>query len=164
MIEARGRPPWNSGGLAITESEFYSALGRSDPSIADILPRFFERCAEFGLTVERADSAFVIYWVDEDAGRVKFGTFFKNGIVDTNHICAMAREAGDRIIGEDYLDGIAALIGGASADKSGNDLTWRVMKDGRLPKIADFLAVSEEWLDLIKVSVGKFRSVCRPSK
>ncbi len=160
MIKAtKSRPPWFSGGLAITEREFFDALARKDQCAAERLPAFFDRCVRSGLSVERADSAMVIYGVEAAFGRVKFATFFKNGIVDTNHICAMAREAGDRKIGEDYLDGVAALIGGASVVKAGNDLTWRVMKDGQLPQFSEFLAVAQEWLDLIADCVRKMRSV-----
>ncbi|MBT3358866.1 MAG: hypothetical protein HN403_04475 [Rhodospirillales bacterium] len=160
MIKAsKSRPPWFSGGLAITQQEFFDAVTRKDRRSAQRLPAFFDQCADVGLSVERADSAMVLYWLDSAHGRVKFGTIFKNGRIDTNHICAMAREVGARQIGEDYLDGVAALIDGASALKSGNDMTWRVMKDGQLPEIAEFLDVSREWLELIEDCMGKFRAL-----
>lgn len=159
MERISSRPPWFSGSLAITEEAFYAALREVDAVAADRLPAFFARCAESGLTVVPADAALVLYWLDDTFGKVKFATLFKDGTLGTNHICAMARDAGDRTIGERYLEGVAALIGGATVDRTGGDLTWCVRKGDARPGIGAVLARSEAWFGLVRDAIAAFRAL-----
>jgi hypothetical protein len=159
MKRISSRPPWFSGGLAITEAEFYDAVRQRDADAAARLPAFFAGCADSGLTVVPADSAMTLYWLDERFGKVKFATLFKDGTLGTNHICAMARDAGDRAIGERYLQGVAALIDGAAVDCTGSDMTRCVRRDGALPPIGPVLARAEAWLGLVRDAIAAFRAL-----
>ncbi len=155
------RPPWFSGSLKITEPEFFEELARTDPDSAAGLPAFFDRCRALGLAVAGGDAAMVIQWLDTDAGKVSFATILKDGRVDTRYVCSAAREIGDRSAGEAYLQGVAALLGGATVIKQGSDLTWRVARDGDLPPIRDLLAVSDRWLALIATAMDRLREAAR---
>lgn len=102
----------------------------------------------------------IIHWVNDMGKKINFGTFYRNGKFDTSYICYFAKEAGDISIGEDYLKEIAALIGGTVRKKDENNLwTWRVEKNGQVPRIRDLLEVKDELLTLITNTIEKFMTV-----
>lgn len=159
MKRISSRPPWFSGGLAISKEAFYAAVRQVDAEAAARLPEFFARCAECGLTVVPADAAIILYWLDERFGKVKFATLFKDGTLGTNHIYAMARDAGDRSIGERYLEGVAGLFDGAGVDRSGGAMTWCVRRAGALPPLGGLLARAEAWFALVGEAIEAFRGL-----
>ena len=56
----------------------------------------------------------------------------------------------------DYLEAVARLVRGATVKKDGNYWSWRVVVDGRKPKVGDLLEHSNEWLTAIGQAVIAF--------
>ena len=145
--------------VKITEQEFYESLYEEDPQTAGQLPGFFDRCEEAGLMITKGGASMIIHWVDEDFGKVNFGTVFKDGLLNTNYICASAREAGDVSIGQDYLSALAELIGNATVSRTGNDWTWRVVRHGKMPPVREVLKFPDRWLALIENTIERFMAL-----
>ena len=61
-----------------------------------------------------------------------------------------------RCLGVDYLEAVARLLPGATVKKDGNYWSWRVVVDGRKPKVGDLLEHSNEWLTAIGQAVIAF--------
>jgi len=142
----------------VTEQEFLEALKKADPEAASTLPAFFEECEDAGLTITRTGASMIIHWFDEDGAKFNFGTVSLQGNLDTNYICWSAEKAGDISIGEDYLEGVADIIGNAEVRKEGNPWSWRVIKNGQHPPVTDLLEAKDQWLELITKTIEKFRS------
>ena len=53
----------------------------------------------------------------------------------------------------------AKLVPGATVKKDGNYWTWRVVVNGRKPKISDVLKRSGEWLDAIGQAMVGFNQL-----
>ncbi len=139
----------------LTDQEFFEAIKEIDPTAATLLPEFFDECDEAGLIISRTGASMIIHWVDDEGKKVNFGTLSNDGTFNTNYICNSAEELGDISIGEDYLKGVADLIGGTPR-KQGKPWTWRVDKNGELPPVGDLLKVRAGLLALITKTIDRF--------
>ncbi len=133
----------------ITETEFYEDLEQTNSKIAKLLPAFFKECEDLGLTITKRKSM-ILHWEDSNGIRHNFGTIFPNGTIRTNYFCQSAKDAGNIAIGEQYLDGIAKLIGSATIRQKGNPWTWTVKQSDKDPSVLNLLKQSDKWLALIE--------------
>ena len=142
----------------LTPEGFYQEIEQVDAALPLRLREFFRRYEdqgdEFRVTVKRA--SYILNWYRPDGTKVNFGTLFSNGELNTNYVVWNAEESGDPQVGVDYLEAVARLVPGATVKKDGNYWTWRVVVDGRKPKIADVLKRSDEWLHAIGRAVVAF--------
>ena len=100
----------------------------------------------------------IMHWFDDDGKKVNFGTISQGGALRTNYICEAAENVGNLSIGEDYLKGVADIVGNAEIRKEGKPWTWRVIKNGDHPPVNDLLEAKDQWLELIARTIEKFRS------
>jgi hypothetical protein len=145
--------------VKITEEEFYEGLKEADPEVVKPLKNFLSHVEDRGLVVSHGGASMIIHWVDDDLGKVNFGTFFKDGTFHTNYLCYTADKAGDLSIGLDYLKTIADLIGNATVLDKGRHWTWCVKRHGKRPPIKDILKHSDQWLDLIDGTIQRFNEL-----
>lgn len=134
---------------SITEAEFFEELEQANPEIAELLPSFLKQGEEMGLTVTKRKSM-ILHWQDLNGITHNFGTIFPSGTIRTNYFCHSANEAGNIAIGEQYLAGIARLLGQATVRKKGNPWTWTVVQNGKDPSVLNLLRQPEKWLALIE--------------
>ena len=155
-------PPPASGGVRvrtqITEKEFYEQIEQVDPALPERVRAFFQSYEaqgdDFEVTLSRA--SYILNWHRSDGSKVNFGTLFPNGDLDTNYVVYYAEQCGDPQVGVDYLEAVARLLPGATVKKDGNYWSWRVVVDGRKPKVGDLLEHSNEWLTAIGQAVIAF--------
>ena len=155
-------PPLASGGVRvrtqITEKEFYERIEQVDPALPERVRAFFQSYEaqgdDFEVTLSRA--SYILKWHRSDGSKVNFGTLFPNGDLDTNYVVYYAEQSGDPQVGVDYLEAVARLLPGATVKKDGNYWSWRVVVDGRKPKVGDLLEHSNEWLTAIGQAVNAF--------
>ncbi len=142
----------------ITEKEFYEQIEQVDPTLPERVRAFFQSYEaqgdDFEVTLSRA--SYILNWHRSDGIKVNFGTLFPNGDLNTNYVVDYAKQSGDPQVGVDYLEAVARLVRGATVKKDGNYWTWRVVVDGRKPKVGDLLEHSHEWLTAIGQAVIAF--------
>ena len=145
----------------LTSDEFYREVEQIDADLPSRLRDFFRRFEdqddEFRVTLSSA--SYILNWYRPDGTKVNFGTLFSNGELNTNYVVWNAEESGDPQVGVDYLEAVARLVPGATVKKDGNYWTWRVVVDGRKPKIADVLKRSDEWLHAIGRAIVAFNGL-----
>ena len=145
----------------MTPDEFYREVELIDPALPSRLRDFFRRFEdqgdEFRVTLSRA--SYILNWYRPDGPKVNFGTLFSNGELNTNYVVWNAEESGDPQVGVDYLEAVARLVPGATVKKDGNYWTWRVVVDGRKPRIADVVKRSGEWLHAIERAIVAFNGL-----
>ena len=139
----------------LSMDEVLAGLSDVDPALPAAVKDFLPRCQKEGFKIETKKSIIIKYAVP-NLRYVNFGTLFPDGRFQTNYITYDAKRIGDRSIADDYLDGIAALIDGATVNREGNSWTWRVEVFGELPKISNILARSDDWLALMKTARARF--------
>ncbi len=142
--------PTPGGRRPITEDEFYREITRRDNALPDRLRAFFERVEDLGLVVSAGEASLMLHWFREDGKKVNFGTLNRDGTLNTNFIAWSAAEAGDIGLAVSYHAAVSKLIPGSGVLKKGNTWSWRVVVDGRLPRFADLLDHSDEWLNAIR--------------
>ena len=142
----------------MTPERFYREIEQVDAALASRLQDFFRRYEDQGdeFRVTPSTASFVLNWYRPDGSKVNFGTLFSDGNLNTNYVVWNAEESGDPQVGVDYLEAVARLVPGATVKKDGNYWTWRVVVDGRKPKIADLLKQSDEWLRAIERTIEAF--------
>ena len=145
----------------MTPEEFYQEIEQVDAALPSRLREFFRRYKdqddEFRVTARSA--SYILNWYRPDGTKVNFGTLFSNGELNTNYVVWNAEESGDPQVGVDYLEAVARLVPGARVKKDGNYWTWRVVVDGRKPKIAEVLKRSDEWLRAVGQAVVAFNGL-----
>lgn len=126
-----------------------------------MIRHFFEQYQKLGtdFTVTLARASYILHWYSRDGLKHNFGTFFPSGELRTNYIARHAERSGDLEIGETYLQALADLIPGATVLKKGNNWTWQVVVDGKLPLIKDALANSYQWLMAISQAVNALNTL-----
>lgn len=150
VLDPPSPPPRPSNGRRpLTDEEFRDAVSHLDVALPGRLDRFFEKARALGLVVSAGGASRILHWMRED-GKVNFGTLYWDGTVNTNYIAYSAEDIGDIELGVSYLKALAKLIPGSEVRTKGNAWTWRVVADGRLPRIAQLLDCSDEWLSAIR--------------
>lgn len=145
---------------SLTEDSFYESLAGLDSALPARLRSFFGDCEGLlGLYVTVSKASLILHWMDDTVGKVNFGTFFPDGKLRTNYICHSAQEAGDVRVGVKYLETLARWCDGASVRTNGNSWTWKVTKNGRDPSMVPFLDRADEWVELIEITMNRFREV-----
>ena len=139
----------------MTKDEVLAALGRLDPRLPSDLDAFLRRCQKEGFRVV-TNRSIIIKSLIPNFGEVNFSTLFPDGKFQTNYISESSERIGDQTIASDYLDGIAALIDGATVRRDGKPWTWRVEVFGELPAISSLLAHGDDWIGLMRVAHGRF--------
>ncbi len=142
--------PQPGGRRPITEDEFYGEIGQLDVALPDRLRAFFGQAEDLGLVVSAGTASLILHWPREDGKKVNFGTFYRDGTLDTSFIASRAEEDGDIGLGVSYLEEVAELLPGAAVRKKGNSWSWRVVESGKSPRFADLLDHSDEWLNAIR--------------
>ena len=142
----------------LTADEFYRRIEQIDAVLPSRLRDFFRRYEDQGdeFRVTPSSASYILNWYRTDGTKVNFGTLFSDGDLNTNYVVWNAEESGDPQVGVDYLEAVARLVPGATVKKDGNYWTWRVVVDGRKPKIADVLKQSDQWLRAIERAVEAF--------
>lgn len=142
----------------LTPDEFYREIERIDAVLPSRLREFFRRYEDQGdeFRVTASSASYILNWYRPDGTKVNFGTLFADGDLNTNYVVWNAAESGDPQVGVDYLEAVARLVLGVTVKKDGNYWTWRVVVDGRKPKIADVIEQSDEWLRAIGDAVVAF--------
>lgn len=145
----------------LTEAEFYEQIEQKHPELPPLIRHFFEQYQQLGtgFTVTLAKASYILHWYSRDGLKHNFGTFFPSGELKTNYIARHAERSGDLEIGETYLQAVADLIPGATVLKKGNNWTWRVVVDGKLPLIKDALVSSYQWLMAISQAVNALNTL-----
>ena len=143
----------------LSDQEYFDSIKEADQDAAALLPGFFENCEEAGLVITPTGASMILHWVDDEGYKVNFGSIHADSAINTNYICYAAEEAGDVSIGEDYLKGVADILGG-TVRKKGKTWTWRVGdKNGKLPFVGELLKSSDAWLALITKAIERFMAV-----
>lgn len=150
-IRAKGAAKYKK----MTKEEVLSALGQLDPSLPSAVDAFLRKCQREGLRVV-ANRSIMIKATIPNFGEVNFGTLFPDGKLQTNYISESAERIGDETIASDYLDGLAALVDGATVRRDGKPWTWRIEVFGDLPAIAGILAREDNWIALMKTAHRRF--------
>jgi len=135
-------------GRKLTRDEIMARLADIDEGLPTKLDAWFRQCQKAGFRIVVGRSLMLKAAVP-GLGDVNFGTLFPDGKLQTNYISDTAARAGDPSIAAAYLDGIAALIDGATVRRDGLPWSWRVEIYGELPKIGEALARGDEWLSLM---------------
>lgn len=145
----------------LTPEEFYQEIEQVDAALPSRLREFFRRYKDQGdeFRVTAKSASYILNWYRPDGTKVNFGTLFSNGELNTNYVVWNAEESGDPQVGVDYLEAVARLVPGARVKKDGNYWTWRVVVDGRKPKIAEVLKRSDEWLRAVGQAVVAFNGL-----
>lgn len=142
----------------LTQEAFDRKIERIDVALPSRVRDFFRRYKALGdecaVTLSRA--SYILHWIRSDGSRVNFGTLFPDGDINTNYVVWNAEQSGDPQVGVDYLEAVARLVPGATVKKDGHYWTWRVVVDGRKPKIADVLKQYDEWLRAIERAIVAF--------
>jgi hypothetical protein len=142
----------------ISEKSFYErladAIGRDQAdgfhgfvqelsSDLNILPKL-GRGKKLSLNLKSADDTYNFASVQDD-GEVWF-----YGLV------TKTEELGDKSIGVRYLRQVADLVKG-SLDDSYKEWSWCVKRDGKYPKISDFMTVKDAWKQIIEDTLEAIR-------
>ena len=160
MLASAGQGSRNVVGTRkrLTPDEFYREIEQIDAALPSRLREFFRRYEDQGdeFRVTASSASYILNWYRPDGTKVNFGTLFADGDLNTNYVVWNAAESGDPQVGVDYLEAVARLVPGATVKKDGNYWTWRVVVDGRKPKIADVIEQSDEWLRAMGDAVVAF--------
>ena len=136
------------------EKPLFDEICDKFPSLRTFIKRL--ECLDIHPNVERS---IVLRYADGVLGNLNFGTIDRDGLLNLNYICDSAEEAGDLSIGHDYLHGIARFIQGSVVIKRGKSWTWTVRsdQDGTWLSIESALNHSDEWFNLIKETLERFK-------
>jgi hypothetical protein len=142
----------------LQEDEIRAALAEADPGLLPLFDGFITSIAPLGvqLSVQRS---FTLHWPVAELGNVNFGSIFPDGTIATTYICDSAKRAGDKSIGEQYLSELSALLPGSEVRRKGEEWTWKVVVDGRAPKVRPLLEKAQEWRALIARTQDRFREL-----
>ena len=140
----------------ITENEVYVEIAKLDAGLPDRLREFFGRAEQLGLNVTVSGASLILHWHRDDGKRVSFGTFFPDGTLNTKYIVGSAEEYGDRQVGVDYLEALAALLQHSTVKRTGKTWTWKAVANNRLPRFDAPLARPDEWLGTIQQAMDAF--------
>lgn len=142
----------------MSKEEVLTALGRLDLSLPLALEILLRKCQTEGFRVV-TNRSIIIKSSIPNFGEVNFGTLFPDGKFQTNYIAESSERIGDRTIAENYLDGLAALIDGATVRRDGKPWTWRVEVFGELPVVSSIVARADEWIELMKAARWRFNEL-----
>jgi hypothetical protein len=140
----------------MTREEIFAALGQVEPSLPAAVDAWLRKCQREGFRVV-AKASLIVKATIPEFGEVNFGTLFPDGKLQTNYISGSSEQIGDGGIAREYLDGVAALIEGATVNRtSKNAWNWRVEVLGSPPSISSALARGDEWIELMKTARERF--------
>lgn len=139
----------------LAADEVLSSLTRCDPALKDVLPAWLNECRMAGFRVV-ANRSRMIKSTIPTFGDINFGTLYADGRVQTNYISDSADRFGDPSAARDYLDGVAALIPGATVRRDGKPWTWRVEVFGELPRLSTLLVRGQDWIELMRIARDRF--------
>jgi hypothetical protein len=148
LLEKGVQPKSPTRGKKLTREEMMSRLAEVDAGLPAKVDAWLRKCQDAGFRVVLSRSLIVKVAVP-CIGDINFGTLFPDGKLHTNYISDTAERAGDPSIAAAYLDGIAALIDGATVRRDKNPWTWCVEVYGELPKISRVLERGDDWLRLM---------------
>ena len=158
-LEAMGvRPKGATKYKKMTKQEVLTALGQLDPSLPLSLETLLRKCQQEGFRVV-TNRSIIIKSTISNFGEVNFGTLFPDGKLQTNYISESSERIGDKTIAANYLDGLAALIDGATVRRDGKPWTWRVEVYGELPAVSNILVRGDDWIALMKVARWRFNEL-----
>ncbi len=138
----------------ISEQAFLDAL--EDRVTSRALGDFFAKARSIGLSIQSGQNSIKLKFTSGDK-EFNFGVFRTNGNFQNYSIALTTEEIGHPEIGESYLDQLASLLKGAYVYSSSNRFQWTVKKkeNDSYFSISEFLAVQDEWLELIQKIMGE---------
>ena len=146
--------------IRLSLEEVYECLDSVKPGLGAAVDEFVKNCLKRGIYRGTGSTKNItLHYKDKSFGKLSFGRISRDGFLDTQWVCHFTENAGDLSAGEEYLDGLAALIPGGEVKKQGTPTYWKVVVgDGEIPLIGNVLPrYSDEWLALIDKTLARFR-------
>lgn len=166
VIEAGGGiridPPRAAGAvqpkpMSLSESDFYEQLNSNRPGTAENLRLFIDSLAELGIAPEFG-KALTLRWAVSSDRRASAGYIDRSGRVWLTFAYRSAEQLGVTSAGDEYLDDVAAAVGGAVKryEKCSPEVLGH---DGKAVDIQTLLKVAERWKRAIARLVEKTRTI-----
>ncbi|MGZ8329799.1 MAG: hypothetical protein ACXWVA_01940 [Rhodoplanes sp.] len=166
VIEAGGGiridPPRAAGAvqpkpMSLSESDFYEQLNSNRPGTAENLRLFIDSLAELGIAPEFG-KALTLRWAVSSDRRASAGYIDRSGRVWLTFAYRSAEQLGVTSAGDEYLDDVAAAVGGAVKryEKCSPEVLGH---DGKAVDIQTLLKVAERSKRAIARLVEKTRTI-----
>jgi hypothetical protein len=139
-----------------TESEFYSRLGKNigTKNAIEVKRLVDSLVDELDMTVSMGTGKKITLSLKDPSGIYNFGYICEDGVVKFFAIVDKTEKIGHGYISENYLSGLADLLG-SEYDKSTAKRDWGIRKDGVRPNITKYLQVSQEWKKLLAKALSE---------
>jgi hypothetical protein len=129
------------------EPQFYAKLEQRLPGQADKLRAFVASLKALGVVPEFGKSLF-LRWQGADGSKLSAGTIEPGGSIWLLKTVTDAREAGDQLAGERYLETIARLTNGSIKRYENGSIDVRG-PDGRALRLPSLIELAPAWKDAI---------------
>lgn len=121
----------------ITEQQFYERLGSVDPALPDALRSFIADLSSIGVYAHTMANI-NLKWRDESDREMNLGAVTPAGFYDTTYVNYPPSKIGRLNIAHDFLRSVAGLVPGGQVKETKDELSWRVVVDGKTPPIQKF--------------------------
>lgn len=146
----------------ITEEAFYRTLEERPDIEVEALRALISEAHEIDLESFFGSTSLMLKYVGAEY-TFNFIVFRNDGTFQNSGIALTTAQAGHPEIGEQYLEGLAQLVGGEVRRVAGNSIKsrfhWTVRKHGKPAATADLLARKDGWLDLIRNAVEAIKRI-----
>ncbi len=146
----------------ITEETFYRVLKERPDIEGEALRALISEAHEIDLEPFFGSTSLMLKYVGAEH-TFNFIVFRNDGTFQNSGIALTTAQAGQPEIGEQYLEGLAKLIGGevrrVAGDSTKSRFHWTVRKHGHPAATADLLAHKDGWLDLIRNAVEAIKRI-----
>jgi hypothetical protein len=137
-------------GMSLTEELFFEKLAATSADTANQLKSFHDLGQDAHIYLSPASKSASLRWESAHGKVFNLGAIDLDGRLQTYAISWVPESIGHIELGHQYLEKLAALVGG-SVRKTKAASQWYVVKTGTtLPPAVDALQKSGEWLELIR--------------
>lgn len=134
---------------SLSAEEFFERLRDVSPELPDRLKQFLDRIEPFRVKPEFLRSL-ILRWRASDGTPFNIGYITTEGDVWTDLICSRAEEWGVYQEAHNYLDRLAAAIGGEVRTIGSRPETSHVAFGGKAPNVMYLLDHQDQWVDAIQ--------------
>lgn len=141
-----------------SQNEFFERLSAHiENEFVKGFRRFTEELtSQLDLTLKTGRGKRLSLSIKSSDDRYNFACVWQDGRVDFYGLVQRTGELGRKDIGTAYLEEMAELADG-QLQRHSNEWNWKVVKDGEVPSIVDFLRRSGEWFSLIERTLSAIR-------